>query len=79
MSKQTDKKSFNFLVEAVQDNLRINEGRWESWQNAKHIQEVYGELEEDFKDIMEEFLNCLIRLDGDSAETFIEAYRLLNY
>lgn len=35
------------LVEAVQDNNRVNDGSWKDWTDLSHIEEVYGSLDDE--------------------------------
>lgn len=29
-------------IEGVEDNNRINDGRWSDWENSQHVAETYG-------------------------------------
>lgn len=72
-------KNFKFLVDCVEDNFEVNEGRWNTWKDAKHIQEVYGSLEDEYKETAELFLNKLIECDGFYVRQFLDAWKIIEY
>jgi hypothetical protein len=67
--------TFLDLIDAVEENNRINDGKWSDWENAAHIQEVYGALSYD-EDIqikaIEKMLNFLIKSNGEDVNLFID-------
>lgn len=69
------------LIEAVRENNDMNKGSWKDWEDAKHIQEVYGSLSEGCKklnDLAEIFLNALIRNEGHEIGTLVEAFDIIS-
>ena len=66
-------ETFYSLVKAVQENNRINGGQWKDWEDADHIQEVYGKLESlGYYHISRIFLNSLIENNGEGLETYLD-------
>lgn len=72
-------ETFKSLVEAVQENNKINNAKWSDWTSAQHIQEVYGELENDYRGTAELFLGALIRDGGENLSTYLDAIDCLVY
>ena len=35
-------KALRQAIEGVEDNNRINDGRWSDWEDAQHVAETYG-------------------------------------
>ncbi len=72
-------ETFHSLVDAVRENNRMNNARWKDWDDAKHIQDVYGELKDENKAVEEAFLNALIRDDGKNIVIYLEAIDCLDF
>lgn len=68
--------TFKELIKAIEGN---DEGQWNCWEDAKHIQEVYGELEDENKDVAEKLLNNLIRNEGREVDMCLEMMSYLEY
>lgn len=73
--------TFFELVRAVEENNRFNDGGWSDWDDAQHIERVYGQLEDKRREVALCFLDALIRADGDSAirKHLCEAWDILEY
>lgn len=78
-NKGNEMETFKSLVDAVKENNRINNAKWTDWDNAKHIQESYGELQNENKNVAESFLNALIRDNGKNIVTYLETMDCLEY
>lgn len=74
-----EKQTFRELVEGVLENNEINDGTWESWEDAQSIQSIYGELVDENKSVYETFLNALIRDNGENLELYIQCCDALEY
>lgn len=73
-------ETFESLVEAVKENNVINDASWKDWQDAKHIQDVYGELENDERKIMyEAMLDECIYSEGEYADPYLALIRAMDY
>lgn len=72
-------KTFAELVDAVEDNNEINGAKWSDWEGAWHIQEVYGELHEEFSDTATAFLCALIRDNGANVQLYLDAMDAIEY
>lgn len=72
-------KSFKSLVAAVEENNSINDAEWSTWENAKHIESIYGQLEPTYADVAREFLNALIRDNGENRVMYLETMDCLVY
>jgi hypothetical protein len=72
-------RTFKGLVEAVEENNKMNNGKWSDWKDAWHIEEVYGELEDDFDHVARAFLDELIGNEGKNKSYYIDAMCALNY
>lgn len=72
-------ETFKSLVDAVLENNRINYGCWKDWDCATHIEDAYGLLQDDFKDVALAFLDALIRDDGANLATYLSAMHALEY
>lgn len=68
MENDTPGISFRQIVEGVEDNNSINDGRWADWSDADHILETYGPMRDE--DVSEQraadVLNRAIATDGRS-------------
>lgn len=70
----------DFAVQAVEQNNAVNGGKWSDWEDADHIIDTYCiEYDKDTQLVFTIFLNALIRNDGDGAQHFIDALRILQY
>lgn len=72
-------ETFESLVDAVRQNNRINDAKWSDWKCSKHIQETYGKLNDSHKGTAEDFLNALIRDNGENLETYKDAMHCLEF
>lgn len=71
-------RTFHELLEAVEENNRINNAKWTDWEDASHIQDVYGELDKHNKILAEIFLNSLIHDNGDHLQLLQDAFDAVN-
>jgi hypothetical protein len=72
--------TFLEMVEAVQENNRINGGKWSDWSDCSHLEEVYGKIQDDLEKLSRTFLNALIRDGGDhNLACYMAAYDCVNY
>jgi hypothetical protein len=76
---ENKKNHFFELIQAVEENNRINDGSWKDWDSAQHIEEFYGKLNEEYKECAVHFLNSLIKSNGENKQTFIDAFNCLEY
>lgn len=68
------------MIEAVEENNRINGGCWKDWQDVNHLQDTYGELvEEDYKETALAILAALIRDNGEHLNIYLDAWDALCY
>lgn len=72
-------ETFKSLVDAVLENNQINGGSWKDWDCATHIEDTYGLLQADYKDVALAFLDALIRDNGENLETYLSAMHALEY
>ena len=72
-------ETFKSLVKAVEENNRINDGKWSDWSDAFHIERTYGELSIKERSIALEFLSALIRDNGENLEIYLDAMDCLQY
>jgi len=44
--------TFEFLIEAVEENNRMNDASWEDWGHVSScsIEDAYGELDDDYSE-----------------------------
>lgn len=67
--------TFKQIVEGVEENNSINDGKWSDWQSAHDIINVYGPLSDD--EISEEkamaVLNQAIQTNGQSLPDDLRA------
>lgn len=72
--------SFRDLVDAIQENNRINSGKWSDWENPQHIEQIYGVYKRDeFSATTYYFLKALIRDNGENLEHYLTAMDCLEY
>ena len=79
MGNIMEKQTFSSLIEAVEENNSMHDVTWKAWSDADHIQHVYGELEDEYRDVATAFLNALIRDEGENIETYSQAMSALEY
>lgn len=72
-------ETFIGLCNAVQENNRINGGQWKDWENARHIQQCYGDLKCEHIEAANTFLNALIRDNGENIMIYISCMDCLEY
>lgn len=72
-------ESFQSLVCAVVENNKMNNGEWKDWDNALHIQDTYGVLKNEYKEVAETFLNALIRDNGGNLKEYLLAFHCLEW
>ncbi len=65
--------TFLEIIEAVEENNRINTAEWRDWEDPRDITFAYGTIEGDYGDIGLEFLGALIRDNGEGVEYYIHA------
>lgn len=70
--------TFRQLVEAVEDNNRVNGGEWANWSGLDHTEEVYGKLDDE--DITREqaidAFDRMIASNGDDVPAVLRALEL---
>lgn len=71
--------TFLDMVKAVEENNKMNDAKWSDFECVEHLIDVYGDLEEEFKDVSKVFLNSLISNNGDNAHVYIDAMDCLVY
>ncbi len=72
--------TFKELVAAIKENNDINEGHWSDWESSKHIQNIYGELEQnEYTSMYEAFLNEMIQNEAENLEKYLDVLDCLNY
>lgn len=42
ITQELNDKALRQAIEGVEDNNRINDGRWSDWEDAQHVAEAYG-------------------------------------
>lgn len=69
------------IISAVEENNRINEGKWSDWKDVDHILEVYEISLEDekYEHIIRDFVDDLIKNDGEHAKVYLDAMSGLEY
>lgn len=67
------------LVNAVQENNRINNAKWSDWTNAHDIFSIYGPLDYSHYEVGVQFLNALIRDNGENLDIYMQAFDCLEY
>jgi len=73
-------ETFRTLVNAVIENNVLNNAKWSDWTDSKHVQEVYGQLEEDErKEMYEAMINELIDNTGINLEAYFKLIRAMDY
>lgn len=73
-------KSFEELIEAVEENNRINDGQWKDWDSSIHIESTYETpLEGEYEGFARLCLNALIRDNGENIEVYKDAMNALEY
>ncbi len=73
-------KSFDELIEAVEENNRINDAEWKDWGSALHIETTYETpLVGQYATVARLFLNALIRDNGDNLQVYKDAIHALEY
>ena len=66
--------------QAVDENNRINDGKWSDWDSAYDILETYEiTYESEWEDFIVLALNTLIRDEGRGADHYIETLRMFYY
>lgn len=73
-------ETFRTLVNAILENNRINQGKWSDWEDAKHIQRVYGAIKKDKMLAMHEaMLNEAISSDGLHLQAYLDLIEIMDY
>lgn len=72
------KNTFRVLVEAVEENNEINDGKWSDWEGLFHIENVYGELDDEdvSHDEAADIFSRAIVSDGKSLVADLAAIQL---
>jgi len=71
--------SFKDLVTRVQEEIRTSESydfSWSTFVSANDLQNYFGYLEEDNKELFSQFLEALIEHDGDGLKEFLYVSQL---
>lgn len=74
------RNTLGHLIRAIEENNCMNDASWSDWQDEFHVQDIYGQIEyndAELNKIAARFLKAIIKLEGDGAETALEAIELL--
>lgn len=74
------KNTFFEIVNAIEENNKINNAQWSDWDDLQHVIETYGDIENDeFKHVAKAFLSALIRDNGENLEKYKDMMNLLEF
>jgi hypothetical protein len=72
-------ETFKSLVKAVEENNRINGAQWKDWNSASDIEKTYGRISILYLGVTYEFLNALIRDNGENLNVYLDAMDCIEY
>lgn len=72
-------KTFNEMVEAIEENNRINNASWKDWTDMYTPEDCYGKLKGEYRHVARAFLHALIRDNGDNLQVYKDAYQCLEW
>jgi len=75
---------FKKAIDAVEENNRMNNGKWSDWDDAYHIMNTYEiDGESDYYSKPErvaiDFIDCIIKTNGENIAIFQSAIDCLEY
>jgi hypothetical protein len=66
-------ESFKYLVAAVEENNRLNDAKWSNWEDRQAIEDLYGVMRGENREVGRAFLTALIRDNGEHLDTYLDA------